>query len=205
MTTHKANHEFRTKSRRLPCWDYSGIGYYFITLVTQNRECNLGKIVSHSSGDPTHGRAPLRDEIFVKLSGFGKIVEAEWNHSFKIRKELCLDIYCIMPNHLHAIIKLSKPINKEYFNLQNSRSKANVNSINKEDFGSNNSHPKANVNPINKEYFDLQNSRSKANVNPINKEDFGSNNSHSKANVGAHGRASGNNRTPSQPIQTDFI
>jgi len=87
--------KYRIKSHRKPNWDYSNRGYYFITLVTQNRECNLGKIVDGK----------------MILSDFGKIIKTEWYKSFKIRDELFLDKFIIMPNHLHAIIVLGKPIN----------------------------------------------------------------------------------------------
>ena len=75
----------------MPKWDYSGNGTYFITLVTQNRECNLGQI---NNGE-------------TLFSGFGKIVNEEWLKSFEIRDELYLDEYIIMPNHLHAIVVLN--------------------------------------------------------------------------------------------------
>jgi len=75
----------------MPGWDYSRNGIYFITIVTQNRECNLGEIVDGE----------------MILSAFGKIVENEWFKSFEIRNELFLDEYIIMPNHLHAIIVLA--------------------------------------------------------------------------------------------------
>ncbi|MDC8000776.1 hypothetical protein POV26_06990 [Aequorivita todarodis] len=38
------------------------------------------------------------------LSDYGKIVEREWHESFALRKELFLDEFILMPNHLHAII-----------------------------------------------------------------------------------------------------
>ena len=76
----------------MPNWDYSGHGYYFITLATKNRECNLGKIVQTDDG------------ASVILSNFGKIVNTEWLKSFQIRNELIMDIYIIMSNHLHAIV-----------------------------------------------------------------------------------------------------
>ena len=88
----KFKNKYRGQSHRMPGWDYSGNGYYFITLVTQNRECNLGKIIDGK----------------MVLSGFGKIVDAEWNKSFEIRHELFLDEYIIMPNHLHAIVIIDK-------------------------------------------------------------------------------------------------
>ena len=81
----------------MPKWDYSGNGVYFLTIITQNRVCNLGKIVK------THGHAS------VELSDFGEIVKMEFLKSFKIRDELFLDKYIIMPNHLHTIIVLNKP------------------------------------------------------------------------------------------------
>lgn len=46
----------------------------------------------------------------MKLSDFGEIVDNEWKKSFEIRDELNCDEYIIMPNHLHAIIILKKPI-----------------------------------------------------------------------------------------------
>ena len=71
----KYKNKYRIKSHRMPHWDYSGNGYYFITLVTQNRECNLGEIANNK----------------MILSDFGKIVDTEWNKSFEIRNELILD------------------------------------------------------------------------------------------------------------------
>jgi putative transposase len=88
--------KYRIPSNRRPNWDYSDDGAYFITLVTQNRICNLGTIVE------THGRASLQ------LSDFGLIVKNEWEKSFGLRNELFVDKYIIMPNHIHAIIILDK-------------------------------------------------------------------------------------------------
>lgn len=92
----KFRNKYRIESNRMPGWDYSGSGYYFVTIVTQNRVCNLGKI---------------KDSKMI-LSDFGKIIETEWYKSFKIRNELFLDEFIIMPNHIHAIIVLEKPIDE---------------------------------------------------------------------------------------------
>ncbi|MFA5432597.1 MAG: transposase [Candidatus Paceibacterota bacterium] len=80
--------KYRIESNRLKGWNYSSDAKYFITLVTQNRECNLGNIVNGE----------------MILSDIGKIIETEWLKSFEIRNELFLDEYIIMPNHLHAIV-----------------------------------------------------------------------------------------------------
>lgn len=81
---------------RMPLWDYAGNGSYFITFVTKNRVCNLSKIVNGE----------------LILSDFGKIVNEEWLKSVKIRKELTCDVYVIMPNHIHAIVDLKKPLDE---------------------------------------------------------------------------------------------
>ena len=88
----KFQNKYRIQSNRMPQWDYSGDGIYFITMVTQNRDCNLGHI---NDGE-------------MIFSEFGKIVNDEWLKSFEIRTELFLDEYIIMPNHLHAIVLLNK-------------------------------------------------------------------------------------------------
>ena len=92
----KYKNRYRIKSHRMPNWNYSMNGIYFFTIVTQNRECNLGRIVN-TNGCP-----------YIELSDFGKIVETEFLKSFNIRHELFLDTFIIMPNHLHAIIVLQK-------------------------------------------------------------------------------------------------
>ena len=91
----KFKNKYRTTSHRKPNWNYASNAAYFITLVTQNRECNLGHIIKTDIGAQ------------MKLSDFGKIVKSEWIKSFEIRTELFLDEYIIMPNHIHAIIILN--------------------------------------------------------------------------------------------------
>lgn len=87
--------KYRIQSHRMPRWDYSDNGIYFVTIVTQNRVCNLGNI---------HNGKMI-------LSDFGEIVNNIWLKSFEIRQELFCDEYIIMPNHLHAIITLYNPEN----------------------------------------------------------------------------------------------
>ncbi len=95
----------------MPDWDYAGNGLYFITLVTRNRECNLGEIVVE-----TIDRTINKKQAYMKLSGFGRIVDNEWKKSFELRTELYCDEYVIMPNHLHAIIILQKQNNDKINN-----------------------------------------------------------------------------------------
>ena len=63
---------------------------YFITICTQNRENVFGKI--------KNGK--------MMLNEFGDIAEAEWIKSEEIRKEIKMDEYMIMPNHIHGIVEI---------------------------------------------------------------------------------------------------
>lgn len=98
----KFKNKYRIASHRNPYWDYSSDALYFLTIVTQNRECNLGKIVETVD---SHNRS-----FKMELSDFGKIVEQEWIKSFEIRNELILHEYVIMPNHMHAIVEIYNEI-----------------------------------------------------------------------------------------------
>lgn len=91
MPTEKFKNKYRTSSHRKPDWDYSADALYFLTIVTQQRECNMGTIAH------THE---------MLLSDFGKIVEFEWFRSFEIRQELVLHDFVLMPNHLHTIVEI---------------------------------------------------------------------------------------------------
>ena len=86
----KFKNKYRIPSNRRPSWDYSADALYFLTIITQNREHNLGQIVNN-------------EMIF---SDFGKIVEREWFKSFEIRNELILHEFVLMPNHLHTIVEI---------------------------------------------------------------------------------------------------
>jgi REP element-mobilizing transposase RayT len=86
----KYQNKYRIQSHRKPNWDYSAEAMYFLTIVTQHRECILGTIVNHE----------------MVLSDFGKIVEMEWFKSFEIRDELLLHTFVTMPNHLHGIVEI---------------------------------------------------------------------------------------------------
>lgn len=89
----KYKNKYRIGSHRKPNWDYSADALYFLTIVTQNRECILGDVINSE----------------MVLSEMGKIVNAEFLKSFEIRNELFLHEYVIMPNHLHMIVEICNP------------------------------------------------------------------------------------------------
>ena len=79
------------RSIRIPGSDYSKAGAYYITIVSQGRECLFGQVVGGE----------------MKLSRFGKTVQYAWLDLPKHYPYIELDAFCIMPNHVHAIIILN--------------------------------------------------------------------------------------------------
>ena len=86
----KFKNTYRIPSARAPWWDYSWQGCYFITICTAHQECIFGEI-RNGQMQPSH---------------IGEIVLREWEQSFQIRAELFCDAFVLMPNHLHAIVRI---------------------------------------------------------------------------------------------------
>ena len=81
------------KQNRLPHYDYSAAGAYFITICTKNRENLFWSSVGANCVRPQEN-----------LTKIGLAVEKElvkWNELYN---GVCLDKYVIMPNHIHAIV-----------------------------------------------------------------------------------------------------
>ena len=87
----KFQNKYRSESARAQWWDYGNEGAYFITICTKNREHFFGEIING----------------IMHLSPIGEIVNNEWNISFDIRTELFCDTFVIMPNHIHAIVRIN--------------------------------------------------------------------------------------------------
>ncbi len=73
---------------RLPGFNYSQAGYYFITICTYKQQDLFGEVI---------------DDQMV-LNPMGELVKQEWQGLVAHYKGLILDEYIIMPNHLHAIV-----------------------------------------------------------------------------------------------------
>ena len=79
------------RSIRLKGYDYSQDGLYFVTICCQDRICRFGKIEN--------------DEMI--LNEYGKIAFDEWIKLTKRFSNFELDVFQIMPNHIHGIIVLN--------------------------------------------------------------------------------------------------
>jgi putative transposase len=78
------------RSIRLPGYDYSRAGAYFVTICIQNRLCLLGDIIN--------------EKIFLTDSGF--MVASVWQELPNFYPNVQIDVFQIMPNHFHGIIVL---------------------------------------------------------------------------------------------------
>jgi REP-associated tyrosine transposase len=79
------------RSIRLQNFDYGSYGAYFVTLVTRDRKCVFGNIVDGQ----------------MRLNRWGQTASDEWKKSAEIRNEIELDVFVIMPNHVHGIIVIA--------------------------------------------------------------------------------------------------
>ncbi len=76
------------KRNRLPEYNYSQTGYYFVTICTKDKRRYFGKI--------KNGK--------IELNQIGKVAEKYWEDIPKHFSFAEMDEYIIMPNHIHGII-----------------------------------------------------------------------------------------------------
>ena len=84
----------RRKPNRLPNYDYSQAGYYFITLCTKDKQ----PLFWQPSVGATCGR-PL-------LSDLGRIAEDTLSRLDAVYPYVRVDKWVVMPNHIHLILVL---------------------------------------------------------------------------------------------------
>jgi REP element-mobilizing transposase RayT len=113
--TEKYRNKYRIASSRLPGYDYSRNGAYFITVCTYNRENLFGDVIvvpgdtveTGPIDDVETGLRPVSTttkSTEIKLSDFGKIVSDCWYDLPNHYPNIILDQFIIMPNHIHGII-----------------------------------------------------------------------------------------------------
>ena len=85
------------KINRLKSWDYSRKGCYFITICIRDRKCILSTICV---------RGGVPDAPVVELTKYGYIVDGQIKTMNEIYKNINVQHYVIMPNHIHLIIEI---------------------------------------------------------------------------------------------------
>ena len=86
MPYHPDHHH--RQSVRLRDFDYAGGGGYFVTLCAWQRECLFGDVRDGGMG----------------LNEFGRVVEECWAAVPAHFPHVLLDVFVVMPNHVHGIL-----------------------------------------------------------------------------------------------------
>jgi len=90
----KFQNKYRIPSARLQSWDYGSDGYYFITICTSHMEHYFGEI---RDGEMIHNE-------------LGKLADKYWEEIPLHFLFVELGNYVVMPNHVHGILIIDKPV-----------------------------------------------------------------------------------------------
>jgi len=82
--------KYRIESARRQGFDYALEGFYFVTICTRDKELYFGNVADRK----------------MTLSEVGRIIRNEWLKTEEIRKNVRLDEFIVMPNHLHGIVMI---------------------------------------------------------------------------------------------------
>ena len=88
----KRSHTMRRRnSLRLRNYDYTQGGVYFVTICAYRFAHLFGQIVQGN----------------MQLNDLGRLVDQEWTKTASVRTHVEVDMYVIMPNHIHGILMIS--------------------------------------------------------------------------------------------------
>jgi len=79
------------RATRLPGFDYTTPGAYFVTVCAHDRACLFGDVV----------------DGVMRVNDYGEIVQQTWDALPAHFPHVALDQFVIMPNHAHGIIVLN--------------------------------------------------------------------------------------------------
>ena len=86
-------------SIRLKGYDYAQEGLYFITICCQNRIHRFGEVILNANGIAE-----------TQLNTCGQIAFDEWYNTAKIRPNIELGAFVVMPNHIHGIVHITSRV-----------------------------------------------------------------------------------------------
>jgi putative transposase len=86
------------KPNRLKYYDYSNTGWYYVTICTKDHKAYFGIV----------------EKDTMILIDIGKIADKCWEKIEILHKNIELDYYVIMPNHIHGIIVINDVGNAKF-------------------------------------------------------------------------------------------
>ena len=133
----KFKNKYRIASTRATYWDYGWNAAYFITIITQNWSCWFGKVKNKK----------------MELSDLGAYANSCWleipNHFPFVE----LGAHVIMPNHVHGILIINKPVETQYFASPDGKSNRGDNVVETQYFASPDENPNRSDNVVETQYF----------------------------------------------------
>ena len=111
MKNNLFNNKYRIPSARLQNWDYRSNASYYITITTAKMHHYFGEIIDDKMQFSPIGI--LADVFLYDINNYTKNAE--------------LDIYVVMPNHIHLILTLK---NEDYDNVDNMNADLDANADN---------------------------------------------------------------------------
>ena len=89
MNTHSLEESYpQRRVTRLPRYDYTWQGAYFVTICTYDKQSLFGNILATG----------------IRLNPYGEIVYSVWQGIPLYYPEVKNDVFIIMPNHVHGIV-----------------------------------------------------------------------------------------------------
>jgi REP element-mobilizing transposase RayT len=85
------------KPNRLKKYDYLTPGYYFITMCVKDKQHIFGRV----------------EDGVMKLSGSGLVADEQFRELSLFYRDVGIDYFVVMPNHVHAIIILTDKLQKK--------------------------------------------------------------------------------------------
>jgi REP element-mobilizing transposase RayT len=82
------------RTTRRKDFDYSSAAIYFVTICTQNRRNLFGAI----------------ENARMQPNRFGRLVQEAWFELPDHYARLTLDVFTLMPNHVHGVLALTDPV-----------------------------------------------------------------------------------------------
>lgn len=101
MTDNLYRGRYRIDSARLTGYDYGSNGMYFVTICTRNREHSFGEVIIQDQ------------EARVIPSPIGQKAIDCWLAIPTFHPYVELDAFQLMPNHIHAVLWICKPLHAQ--------------------------------------------------------------------------------------------
>ncbi len=101
---------YRIPSARADWWDYGNSAAYFVTICTAGREHYFGEIIPVETrliASPHTADSKLE----MQLTVLGQIAHQNWLEIPSHFPFIKLDVFVVMPNHVHGILVIDKPNN----------------------------------------------------------------------------------------------